>query len=251
MTHDALVWLTRRSIAMRAAVYLREAARMHRRVPAAFDARALLRQFWSWQDTLKPRRGPLADESAWFTYDALRFMEQILRPDMSVFEWGCGGSTMFFARRVAEGHSVEHDPTWAADVRSALAAAGIAWSLEVVEPERGASRERDPARPEDYASDDEAFRDGSFRAYASAIDRFPDERFDVVVIDGRARPSCGLHAVDKVKRGGWLVLDNADRPYYRSIHERMARRGWPKHSFFGPGPYTFGFWETCAWQRTS
>lgn len=46
------------------------------------------------------------------------------------------------------------------------------------------------------------------------IKKFPDNYFDIVLVDGRSRPSCLFHSLNKVKKGGLLVLDNAEREYY-------------------------------------
>jgi hypothetical protein len=49
--------------------------------------------------------------------------------------------------------------------------------------------------------------------------------------------------------GGWLVLDNAERPHYWRILDALNRAGWPRMDFAGPGPYNAYFWRTCVWQR--
>ena len=52
----------------------------------------------------------------WITFPAMRWLTSYLRPSMSVFEWGSGGSTLFFAQRVARVVSVEYDTAWSAAV---------------------------------------------------------------------------------------------------------------------------------------
>jgi predicted O-methyltransferase YrrM len=84
--------------------------------------------------------------------------------------------------------------------------------------------------PENYKSAD--FNSHSFKAYVKAIDIYPDNYFDLVVIDGRARPSCIKHAVPKIKRGGVLVLDNSDRDYYLK-NTRTFLEGWSQQTFRG------------------
>jgi predicted O-methyltransferase YrrM len=247
--HEGLVRLARHSVVLRLAVYAREVLKLRRTRADAPPLRELLRQFPGWQRTLKSRASPLRDQTPWVTYGAIRFFLEQLRPDMRVFEYGAGGSTLFLARRVAGGASVEHDPAWAAEVRATLAAEGLTnWRVDLIEPERDRPG-RDPSDPDAYASSDPLYPDGSFRAYAAAIDRFPDGTFDLVVIDGRARPSCFRHACSKVKTGGWLLLDNAERSTYWQIHAALEKMGWAKQSFAGPTPYTFNFSETCVWRR--
>jgi hypothetical protein len=48
-------------------------------------------------------------------------------------------------------------------------------------------------------------------SYAAFIDRFPDHSFDLVIIDGRARAACIQHAIPKVKKGGYLLVDDSER----------------------------------------
>jgi hypothetical protein len=54
----------------------------------------------------------------------------------------------------------------------------------------------------------------SFAAYSQHIAEYPEKAFSVVVVDGRARPSCLAKAIPYIESGGLLVLDNSDREYY-------------------------------------
>jgi hypothetical protein len=40
----------------------------------------------------------------------------------------------------------------------------------------------------------------SFEEYVRKIDVYPDESFDLVVVDGRARTACRYHTIKKIKR---------------------------------------------------
>src|ERR1043165_4945404 len=55
---------------------------------------------------------PLAVEIPWFSYAAIDFLEDFIKPHMSVFEYGSGGSTLFFARRAKSVWSIEDNPRW-------------------------------------------------------------------------------------------------------------------------------------------
>jgi hypothetical protein len=48
----------------------------------------------------------------WYTYPAIEFLQARVRPEMVIFEYGCGNSTLWWAKRVAEVVSVEHDGEW-------------------------------------------------------------------------------------------------------------------------------------------
>ena len=74
-------------------------------------------------------------------------------------------------------------------VTSAIASEGLSnCDLSLITPvqlEPGSAN--DPANPDHYATDDETFRQFSFERYVRNIDRFPDDWFDVILIDGRSR----------------------------------------------------------------
>src|SRR5438270_13938588 len=55
---------------------------------------------------------PLDLELPWFSYAAIDFLETFLEPHMSVCEYGSGGSTVFFARRVESVVSIEDNRQW-------------------------------------------------------------------------------------------------------------------------------------------
>jgi hypothetical protein len=101
--------------------------------------------------------------------------------------------------------------------------------------------------PQSYASSAEEYSGHSFRQYVVTVDDFPDQFFDFVAIDGRARPSCIQHARAKVKIGGYLMLDNSERPSYQPSVQLLSR--WERRQFYGPGPYNAYFWETTFWRR--
>ena len=81
--------------------------------------------------------------------------------------------------------------------------------------------------------------------YASVIDRFPDGYFGLVFVDGRSRPSCVKHSIPKIKSGGFLILDDADRNYYKRAKELLNSNRWEKWEFYGPGISCLTFWGTC------
>ena len=184
-------------------------------------------------------------------FAAIRFLDRILTNEMRVFEYGSGGSSLFFSHRVREVVSVEHDGAWANRVQEVVRQKRLTnVKILLISPDadRGAA-ERDPADPEGYVSSDDRFRAYSFRHYAASIESFAAGFFQVIVIDGRSRPSCFKHALPKVAVGGWLILDNAERLEYQCIHRALKAKDWEKFEFSGPGPHTPIFWQTCFWRR--
>lgn len=239
-----------RSLALRSALYVRNSWTYRDQFGDSPNLAELVRRFGPWQRSIRDRLSPMMEANPWLTYGAIEFLEKNLKAGMSVFEYGSGGSTLFFARRQLSGTSVEHDADWAQQVRTALPAIGdIQWDVRCVPPEPGLLASSDPSEPGAYFSSDPAFVDVNFRAYASAIDSCADWSLDLVSIDGRARPSCVAHAIPKVKPGGYLLLDQAERESYKRAIRLITQRGWQHFAFPGPVPYTLVFSQTAIWQR--
>jgi hypothetical protein len=192
---------------------------------------------------------PLAcvrDRRPWVPYAAARFLEPFIA-GRRVFEWGAGGSTLWFADQGALSvESVEHDPAWVLAVRAAAANdARVRVTLAPARPRPAG--ERDPADPEAYAS--AVIPRASFVEYARAIAGYPARYFGIVLVDGRARCACFKQAVPHVAAGGFLVLDDSSRGRYRWCLEHAAHLGWERRDFTGLGPYTDEPWTTTVWRR--
>lgn len=231
--------------------YLKEIIKLSRVRPQCVSALDLIRYFPDWWSSIISGRNPLVDKRPWISFAAIRFLEDILKKDMRVYEYGTGGSTLFFSRYVKEVIATEHDQSWYNTVMGEINKNNIHnCQLRLFEPNLGtATFNRDISDPDAYISDCEVYRGMSFKNYASSIDAYPDEFFDVIFIDGRSRPSCFKHAVKKVKTGGYLVLDNAETPYYSYIHMALSDKKWKRYDFYGPFPYIHHFSETCVWYK--
>jgi predicted O-methyltransferase YrrM len=186
-----------------------------------------------------PDHSPLDDGLPWLSFKAIRWLAANLYPTMHVFEYGSGGSTLFFARRVADVVSVEHDADWHARTSAVLADEGVRNCTYLLRPPV-------PQADVRYRSTDSAYVGFDFADYVTAIEEYADRSFDLVSVDGRARPSCVAAAVSKVRRGGWILLDNSDRPAYREAYELLAP--FPRLDLRGIAPYTNDVTQTTVWR---
>jgi hypothetical protein len=219
--------------------------------PKHVNVMDLAKHFPAWWSSLDNNKMPLTEEQPWIAFAAIHFLKKVLRKDMRVYEYGSGGSTLFFAARVQEVISAEHDKDWHAKVQGELNKKRIHnCQLRLFEPVPAlTSLNQDISDPNAYISSGDNYRGKSFEAYASSINGYPDDFFDIVLIDGRSRPSCFKHAKKKVKRGGYLILDNAETRHYSYIHNTLSNQEWIKYDFFGLFPYLYHFSETCIWQK--
>lgn len=185
----------------------------------------------------------------WIVYDAKEWMDELLNNEMKVFEWGSGGSTLYFAKKVKEVVSVEHNKTWFDNVQHSITKNNINnCKYYLIEPEFSIFAKFLPYISSAYVS--RTFKEHekmSFKNYVKKIDSFPDEYFDLIFVDGRSRVSCIDHAVKKIKKkGGFLVLDNSERELYLSLTKKLNK--FERIDFFGNGPYIEDVWQTSIWK---
>ena len=188
--------------------------------------------------------------SPWLTFDAIEYLGSKVQRGWRVFDMAAGVPTLFWNSLGTTCVSVEHDPAWFSLMQARLSGEKLDYRLVLPElagdPER---RAPDPADPEGYRSGGLEWRGHTFRNYASQIDAFPDRYLDLVLVDGRARPSCLKHSVSKVKSGSLLVLDNAERAYYTEKCANLLRL-FSKVEFFGALPVVPYFARTDVYIRT-
>jgi len=166
---------------------------------------------------------------------------------MSVFEYGSGGSTIFFSKRVNKLTSVEHDKKYYRQVSSVLSEERISNCKYILcEPEKNISGEMPPYGPKSYTSTLKEYVDMSFENYVKIIEEYQDGEFDLVFVDGRARLSCILHSLRKIRHGGYLILDNSERQEYDDAKSFLV--DYKRTDFFGIGPYSLELWQTSVWE---
>ncbi len=187
---------------------------------------------------------PLDAKQPWIVFKATDWLGTYLKEEMSVFEYGSGGSTLFFSKRVRKVVSVEHNPDWHKRVSDVLISDGILNCEYILcEPEKLNLDQHPLYSDTSYTS---IAREGlSFEKYVKIIEKYPDATFDLIFIDGRARASCISHAVKKVRRGGYLMLDNSDRVIYHSAISLLS--AYKRTDFLGVGPATTVLFQTSIW----
>ena len=127
--------------------------------------------------------------------NAVIILDQWLRPTDRGLEWGSGRSTTWLAARVGHVVTVEHDPAWHARVQGGLAARCLAAKVDY----------RLIAAPADQMAEPLE------HPYAGVADEIEDGTLDFVLVDGQMRLRCAEKALARLKVGGLLVLDGANR----------------------------------------
>ena len=168
---------------------------------------------------------PLDLEIPWFSYAATDFLDTYLKPHMTAFEYGSGGSTIYLAKRIHSVTSIEDNIAWFDIVSRRLHQQrlnNVTLTLQSFDFKHAAGFESS----------------GYFQALG-------DETFDILVIDGseewtHVRPVCFRRAEERVKPGGIIVLDDSWR-YREPQRENKARH---VESFVSTGPCRPGVTST-------
>ena len=121
----------------------------------------------------------------WISYDAQRLLARHLNTASRVLEFGSGMSTDWYAQHAQQVVSIEDFRPWYDSVSGILA-------------RRGRSNVR--------------YEFAAYRAaYTELARRDCEGGFDLIMIDGSWRDECADVAIDLIRPGGIIYLDNADK----------------------------------------
>jgi hypothetical protein len=213
-------------------------------IRALLSGMSLSKTLPHYTDFIKSNRdrsvSPLALGIPWIAYGAISRLNEIVTKEMKVFEFGSGGSTRFFAERAAEVHSVEHHEGWYQKVREDLGQFSnlqLVWkpALQIV----GSAKE---------VVLDESQDGLDYSDYAQSITRFPDAYFDLILVDGRARNACIKNSTEKLKPGGFLVVDNSNRNSYKTSLDKLEP--WLYDRILGPSHGSKKFTQTSIYKKS-
>ncbi|MDH5382831.1 MAG: class I SAM-dependent methyltransferase [Cyclobacteriaceae bacterium] len=161
----------------------------------------------------------------WTSPASVNIFDQLLTKDMTGLEYGSGRSTLFFAERLGKLTSIEHHEGWYNQV------------VDLLKKHNINNTEYKLVKPGELCNQDWPFYEkfnitpkglhvkSRYKEYFEIVNAYPDEYFDFVLIDGRARTECALNAIPKVKKQGMLVLDNSERSRYKPIFNVL--KDWP------------------------
>ena len=154
----------------------------------------------------------------WYTYPAIEQLSRWNFAGSTVFEYGCGNSTRWWAKRAKSVVSVENSRGWYERI---LSSNSLPENVTPILREIDSSTAPDPAQVE---------------SYVHAIDQYGE--FDVIVIDGfspsRTRLACTQVAMAHLSKGGMIILDNSD--WHPESARVLREAGFLEIDFCGIGP---------------
>jgi len=146
----------------------------------------------------------------WVTYSFIDFIKGRLNKQQTVFEFGSGNSTLFYAKYAGVVVSVEHDKEWYEKISK-------------TKPENSEMIFCELQTDGDYC-------------------RMPlklEEKFDIVIVDGRDRVNCCKQSLNALSAKGVIVLDDSERKSYSEGIEYLLGQGFKQLSFSGISPGLF------------
>ena len=143
----------------------------------------------------------------WCTYSFIKFIEPRLLNTFDVFEYGCGNSSLWYAKRVRSIKSVENDEKWFNNISSRL-------------PVNAKAVLQTDINDGDYSK--EVLKDG--------------KKYQIIIIDGRDRNNCVKYSLQQLADDGIIVYDNTQVPEYLPSIQILLNTGFKKIDFIGNLP---------------
>ena len=138
----------------------------------------------------------------WFTYSAIDFLENILCESWNIFEWGSGNSTKWWAKKVNSVTAIEDDQEWYAEVI--------------------------PSLPDNAHVH---YKEG--KDYVDCIHEYPNQSFDVIILDGSQRNEAARACVEKLTDDGIIIFDNSDMQAHDDGQIFLEDNGFTRLDFWG------------------
>lgn len=141
----------------------------------------------------KPNGSPLP----WLNYPTIAFLENRLQKNMTLFEFGSGYSTLFFANLVARVEAVESDKSWYEKINKSI-----------------------PGNVKMF------FEQQDVNGHYCRTILSSGSLFNIVIVDGRDRVNCVKQSVHKLTDDGVILLDDSQRDEYREVRLMMNDLGF-------------------------
>ncbi len=156
----------------------------------------------------------------WMNYQVVHFLNERLHGGLSLFEYGSGYSTRYYASRVGHVTSVEHHPEWYRTV-------------EAMKPDNVELIFQDTEVPD---------------AYCGTVAR-SGKQYDVVIVDGQERVRCLTYALSSLSSAGVIILDDSLRESYTEGMNRVVKQGFRKLDFLCLKPGGINSHQTTIFYR--
>lgn len=145
----------------------------------------------------------------WTTYSFIEYIKTYLKPEMEIFEFGSGNSTLFYSSYVRKVVTVEHNLKWYNSIKAKTPS-----NVEII------------------------YQPYDLEGYSKLL-LSKDEKYDIIIIDGIFRVQCMMNCEAALKNDGIIVLDDSERNDYEMGVAYLKNNGFRKIDFWGIAPRYF------------
>lgn len=131
----------------------------------------------------------------WMDNREIKLIESYLTKDDIMLEWGCGGSTLYFPKFVNKYYSIEHNKEWFEKIKKEV--------FDNVNINYVSNN-----LPRTHPTKKEQFLD-----YINSVDNLGVNKFDKVLIDGRARNFCAEKIIPYLKEDSVVFIHDFWKRY--------------------------------------
>lgn len=162
--------------------------------------------------------------SPWMSKIEIQTILKYLNKDQTVLEFGCGGSTNFFCDYVKDYYSIEHNEEWFCKIDAIKKN-----NVRIYHVKRNQTTSEDQRiKPYCLEGLEQSSRYKDFYDYITYPAKM-NTVFDVVLVDGRARPECAKFIKPYLNNNGYLFIhDYWDRKHYHMIESLYNLVDWVK-----------------------
>ncbi len=157
----------------------------------------------------------------WYAYNAIDYLDDYCtqNPNLRVFEYGLGQSTLWWAKRARSVTVVEHDTRWI----ECPAYQNLPDNVTVIKEQYNSGYEETPLKDK--------------------------TKFDIIIIDGMNRPACLPYAIKALKKGGVLLWDDSHYVRYQPHIQKLLDDGWVATVFNDHSPVTIAKTQLMIFSR--
>jgi glycosyltransferase involved in cell wall biosynthesis len=142
---------------------------------------------------------------AWMDEREKKLITKHFSPEKTMLEWGSGGSTIEFSQNLKKYYSIEHDEEWYNKVNDEIINLGY---TNVNYNFVAQNVLNNDGRQSEYHH---------FKDYIDVVDKF-NTKFDIVLIDGRARRLCAKKIIPYLNPGAIVIIhDWCERNVYHCV----------------------------------
>lgn len=160
----------------------------------------------------------------WYSFEAIEFLKTHLKPEHWVFEFGSGSSTIFYHNNCSKVVAIESNKSWFEII------------CEKIQGKVNSNNDHFISKNSEIFLLENAIDNFDYENFANIYSYKNNIKFDFIVIDSLKRHLCTLKSLESLKSGGYLILDDSERPNYKKTIDFLEQNNFEHIIFSGIAP---------------